>query len=1010
MRKRLLHAGAIWLFGISSFLLTVALNTSFAQPQTVNDVTKQYLPSSPQAASLGKYGDVPVNYHTGGATVTIPLYEVKIGSLSLPLSLTYQTSGIRVTDVASRAGLGWTLQGEGVITRTVRGLPDEESLGYAYTDGILPYTAVTNYLTNLQYQTAEYVAMGQQDSEPDMYYYNFAGRAGKFYVSSNNRIIKVPYNNMVITGGWTITADDGTKYFFAATEGTSSDNGSSIISYTSSWYLTRILTTKNEEILFTYESTPTAIEHGFVLSETDYYSYNGGSKSPVRTLTKQVIGGKRLKTIETRVEKIDFLYDHSENGGNGRLDLKGDYRLAKIRVTSKLTNEAFKEFTLVHAYSSTGACAIPNFPNFPYQSYDSYRLKLLSVIEHPYDANPNDGIIPGPIKKHSFEYDATQLPARCSFDQDHWGYYNAAGNSTLKPYVSAMPASYTYGNRSVNPATLGAESLKKVIYPTGGYTLFEFEPHAVAGQNYGGQRLKAVRDYTDATTLATHKAFTYESALILNPISQTNYYYSMTEVEYPGGCGGTGSQYDFIVRSSGNNVALGMSQGSHIGYGRVTVTSVGVSNGKTVYEYSTPSDLDAGAYFPFPPTTSREHRRGLLLKESQYNSANALIHEKINTYAFVAIDSIGAYKVGFSHDSKCHDWNTTRVDVLAFGVYRMVSEWVKLTSTEEKIYPGPVSSKSDLFYDNQQHLQVTRKEKTRSDGNKEIEFRIYPHDYSSSSTGFVQLLRNNNVSSALIEQVTAVADANGANVQIVGGNVNRYSSTVPGQLSQVDVLQVADPIPLASFRFSSRSMGVLPNQGTATTFTPDAAYFGNVFFDAYDTYGNVTQFHTHHGINVSLKWGYSSSRPIVLVKNAASNQFFYEGFEDTGTTDANAFGGKKIRSGSYTASFVRPAGTTYTLSYWRRDNGNWTLVKTPLTLDNPVINPGVPFDDVFIYPAVSDFRILNFDPTTLQPLNETNSTHTISYYSYDALQRLETIKDYSRDIINSFLYQYKITN
>ena len=66
--------------------------------------------SSPTAASLGKYGDFPISYNTGIPQISIPIYTAKAGSLSLPISLSYHASGLKVEEYASWAGAGWALK------------------------------------------------------------------------------------------------------------------------------------------------------------------------------------------------------------------------------------------------------------------------------------------------------------------------------------------------------------------------------------------------------------------------------------------------------------------------------------------------------------------------------------------------------------------------------------------------------------------------------------------------------------------------------------------------------------------------------------------------------------------------------------------------------------------------------------------------------------------------------------------------------------------------------------
>ena len=80
---------------------------------------------SPTAASLGKYVDFPVNLHTGVPNINLPLYTVEEGPLQLPISLSYHAGGLKVLEPAGWVGAGWTLDAGGVVSRTVKGLPDE---------------------------------------------------------------------------------------------------------------------------------------------------------------------------------------------------------------------------------------------------------------------------------------------------------------------------------------------------------------------------------------------------------------------------------------------------------------------------------------------------------------------------------------------------------------------------------------------------------------------------------------------------------------------------------------------------------------------------------------------------------------------------------------------------------------------------------------------------------------------------------------------------------------------
>ena len=84
----------------------------------------QITPLSPNAAALWKYSELPVNMYTGIPSIAIPIYEIKSGNLSVPISLSYHAGGIRYEEQASWVGLGWNIN-PGNINRNMRGVPDD---------------------------------------------------------------------------------------------------------------------------------------------------------------------------------------------------------------------------------------------------------------------------------------------------------------------------------------------------------------------------------------------------------------------------------------------------------------------------------------------------------------------------------------------------------------------------------------------------------------------------------------------------------------------------------------------------------------------------------------------------------------------------------------------------------------------------------------------------------------------------------------------------------------------
>src|SRR4030095_555505 len=68
------------------------LATSFGalgQTSQTQAFLPKILPGSPEAAGIARYGSIPVNMYTGVPSITIPLYEVQVGELKVPISLNY---------------------------------------------------------------------------------------------------------------------------------------------------------------------------------------------------------------------------------------------------------------------------------------------------------------------------------------------------------------------------------------------------------------------------------------------------------------------------------------------------------------------------------------------------------------------------------------------------------------------------------------------------------------------------------------------------------------------------------------------------------------------------------------------------------------------------------------------------------------------------------------------------------------------------------------------------------
>ena len=83
---------------------------------------------SVEAWQMTRYGNLTPSLYTGAMTFSLPLYTYEDPDFTIPISLEYSFDGYRPGQHSGTVGYGWYLNCGGVITREVRGLPDEGDL------------------------------------------------------------------------------------------------------------------------------------------------------------------------------------------------------------------------------------------------------------------------------------------------------------------------------------------------------------------------------------------------------------------------------------------------------------------------------------------------------------------------------------------------------------------------------------------------------------------------------------------------------------------------------------------------------------------------------------------------------------------------------------------------------------------------------------------------------------------------------------------------------------------
>jgi hypothetical protein len=446
-----------------------------------------FIPASPSAAALGKFGDIPVSYCTGIPNITIPIYNYtnKMNGLNLNISLDYHAGGIRVEEKASNVGIGWALNAGGVITRMMRGIPDET--GY-WEEGPLPDESgvLAGPPISADPGTPLWeLYSNNQDPEPDIFSFNFGGKSGRFVIGKNNQIFIFPqqqikiqqsYNSGVLA--FTIISDDGTTYVFDQQENAQyMSSGGVPVFYGNSWYLSKIISPFGMgEIDFAYNTL--YHNYKYKLPQTyfkcDPSTPNGGKQAS----SMASLGDQGIRSYEAlQLQKISFPNGISVNfgySGTGRCDVPGDYPLNNISITDGTNTRGFKlgQNYSFSSYTGTESNACTGLDE------TATRLVLHQVQEYS-----------GTLQKAPYviQYNSNlTFPSTFSYAQDHWGFYNGAlDNITLLPpdgkvnfYLDPSqqsPQGPDNADRTSYPNFPAVGTISQLTYPTGGYTTFAFE-------------------------------------------------------------------------------------------------------------------------------------------------------------------------------------------------------------------------------------------------------------------------------------------------------------------------------------------------------------------------------------------------------------------------------------------------------------------------------------------------------------------------------------------------------
>ncbi|RFM25830.1 hypothetical protein DXN05_22995 [Deminuibacter soli] len=429
----------------------------------------ELLPASPDATAFVKEGIGNVNLSTGAIGTRIPLYEIKLGKFSFPISLSYSSQGMKADEVPGRMGQGWTISNTGMLTRSVKGTPDETSQRIPMPAGILDPADFSDavYL----YATAASEGTSIMDTQRDEYSFNVNGVSGKFVMDDNGVPLLTSQSNVKLTGvpggNFTLTTPDGVAYTFGGiTEITKSFTVAGTIvkkdRIITAYFLKHITLSNGEYIDFSYAPITTQVYTG--LNQTLQEGVIGG------TTCDNGCGTILYNNVMNRVEyETNYLTGITASNGlvinfayENRPDQSGDNRLVTMTAPGKTYHFQYYD--------------VPFSRNEVQNVNDRFFLTKVSQVEIDQHENTS-------THDYLLEYDHIEgVAGPVSGRQDFLGFYNGQTNTCacLIPPVTDNNYQIDWGFRNPDWKAAMQGVLKAITYPTGGREEYTYEPNVTS--------------------------------------------------------------------------------------------------------------------------------------------------------------------------------------------------------------------------------------------------------------------------------------------------------------------------------------------------------------------------------------------------------------------------------------------------------------------------------------------------------------------------------------------------
>lgn len=502
---------------LPKYLYTTCL-IAFSLAFTVRSHGQGPLPSvspvkTPEVNAFNRRVETPVSYYTGVPNISIPLYQVSINGVSVPITLSYHAGGIRADQEATWVGLGWNLDYGGSISRKVRGAPDEDyfiKAGTVYGGSVDYFNSLPVATNNDHNIRMDYVRVAKYqgaDFLPDEFYYSVLGQSGRFMFSQRqNKFILFPKEDIAITQYnsppnqygtitplyyWTLKTADGTAVDFGKDATTATRDN--IKTVKNSWQILKIKNRFNDSISFSYDtlSYRTYPMSGVKASFYHLLAAGGSGMSIPPNEIPSAMAFSAINNFDSRVKSISFPDGSVDFFTISRVDMPTK-ALSEIQVKDKNGNLIRKIKFIYDYFYGSAFDMLPSQNSALANSYEPSNYRFTRLKLNALEVTGSDG----KIQRYSFTYkEDINLPSKYTFAQDHWGFYNGIANTTAASFIpNVAPGYFTGGDRSVKPQNSSAFSLTSITYPEGGKTSFEYESNTAQLASIPNELLQMYQD------------------------------------------------------------------------------------------------------------------------------------------------------------------------------------------------------------------------------------------------------------------------------------------------------------------------------------------------------------------------------------------------------------------------------------------------------------------------------------------------------------------------------------